>query len=339
MKVAVFSTKAYDREFLLAANREAGHELVFFEPRLTLQTCPLADGFPALSAFVNDQLDARVLLTLSQQTTRLIAMRCSGFNNVDLRAAGQLGLTVTRVPAYSPQAVAEHTVALVLALDRKLHKAYNRVREGNFALEGLLGVELGGRTVGIVGTGKIGSAVTRIVTGFGCRILVYDVVRNPEVEALGARYVATDELFASSDVITLHCPLVPDTHHLIDEEALARMKRGVTLINTSRGALIDTRAVVRALKSGKIGALGLDVYEEEADLFYEDLSTRVIQDDVFSRMLTFPNVIITGHQAFFTRGAMEAIALQTLANVTAYERGEPPPGLITAELVRASGAK
>jgi len=330
MKVAVFSTKSYDREFLRAANEEVGHELTFYEPRLTDQTCRLAEGFPAICAFVNDRLDASVLLTLAKQSTRLAALRCAGFNNVDLRAAEQLEITVTRVPAYSPHAVAEHTVGLILALARKLHKAYNRVREGNFALEGLLGFDLHRRTVGIIGTGKIGTIVARILAGFGCRLLAYDVARNDEVEAFGARYVATDELFAESDVITLHCPLVPATHHLIDEEALVRMKRGAMLINTSRGALVDTEAVVRALKSGKLGSLGLDVYEEEADLFFEDLSDRVIQDDVFSRMLTFPNVIVTGHQAFFTRHAMEAIAKETLENVTAFERGETPPGLITA---------
>jgi D-lactate dehydrogenase len=334
MKVAVFSTKSYDREFLLAANEEAAHALVFFEPRLGDQTCRLAEGFPAVCAFVNDQLDAGVLLTLSKHATQLIALRCSGFNNVDLRAAEQLGLTVTRVPAYSPQAVAEHTVGLILALSRKLHKAYNRVREGNFALEGLLGYDLHGRTVGVIGTGKIGTIVARIMAGFGCKLLACDLVTNPQVEALGGRYTSTGELFAESDVVTLHCPLVPETHHLINEESLARMKRGVMLVNTSRGALVDTGAVVRALKSGKIGSLGLDVYEEEADLFFEDLSNRVIQDDVFARMLTFPNVIITGHQAFFTQAAMEAIARETLENITAFEQGETPPGLITAERVR-----
>lgn len=334
MRVAVFSTKPYDREFLAAANREAGHDLEFLEPRLSAQTCRLAEGFPAVCVFVNDQLDAHVLLSLSRGSTRLVALRCAGFNNVDLKAAEQLEMTVCRVPAYSPGAVAEHTVALVLALARRLHKAYNRVREGNFALEGLLGFELSGRTVGIIGTGKIGTCVARIVRGFDCRVLAYDVVPSDEVKSLGGEYVSTTELFEQSDVVTLHCPLVPETHHLIDEEALARMKRGVILINTSRGALVDTRAAVRALKSGKIGSLGLDVYEEEGDLFYEDLSTRVIQDDVFSRMLTFPNVIITGHQAFFTRGAMEAIARETLANVTAFEQGQTPPGRITAERVR-----
>lgn len=335
MKVAVFSTKPYDREFFSLANREAGHELVFLEPRLTPQTCRLADGFPAVCAFVNDQLDAQVLLPLSRHGTKLIALRCAGVNQVDLSATEQLGMTVTRVPAYSPHGVAEHTVALMLALNRKIPRAYNRIRDGNFSLEGLLGFDFYQRTVGVVGTGKIGAVVARIMAGFGCHVLAHDVVRNPEAEAAGAEYVSTEELFARSDVITLHCPLVPETYHLINEEAIARMKRGVMLINTSRGPLIDTRAVIRALKSGKIGYLGLDVYEEEADLFFEDLSTRVIQDDVFSRMLTFPNVIITGHQAFFTRNALEAIARETLANISAFEHGQTPPGLVRAELVRA----
>lgn len=334
MKTAFFSTRSYDREFFDEANRKAGHELVYFEPRLTDQTAALAKGFPAVCAFANDELDAGVLLSLAQQGTRLIALRCAGFNNVNLKAAGQLGLSVTRVPAYSPHAVAEHTVGLILALCRRLHKAYNRVREGNFNLEGLLGIELHGRTAGVVGTGKIGSIVVKILAGLGCRLLAYDVAENEEVKNLGARYVPLGELLAESDVVTLHCPLVPATYHMIGDEALARMKHGVILINTSRGKLIDTEAAVRALKSGKIGSLGLDVYEEEADLFFEDLSDRVIQDDVFTRMLTFPNVIVTGHQAFFTRNAMRAIAEETLENISAFEREETPPGLITAERVR-----
>ncbi len=334
MKVAVFSTKPYDRDFFEEANRAAGHELVFHESRLGARTCRLAEGFPAVCAFVNDELDAGVLLTLARHGTRLAALRCAGFNNVDLRAAEQLEVTVTRVPAYSPRAVAEHTVALILSLARHLHKAYNRVREGNFALEGLLGTELFEQTVGVIGTGKIGALVAEILAGFGCKLLAHDVKPNPEVEARGARYVSRNELFAESDLITLHCPLVPATYHLIGDEALARMKQGVMLINTSRGKLIDTQAVIRALKSGKIGALGLDVYEEEADLFFEDLSSRVIQDDVFARMLTFPNVIVTGHQAFFTRRALRAIADETLANITAFENGATPPGLITHEIAR-----
>ncbi len=334
MKVAIFSTKPYDREFFEEANRTTGHELVFHESRLSIHTYRLAEGFPAVCAFVNDELDASVLLALSRQDTRLVAMRCAGFNNVDLRAAEQLEVTVTRVPAYSPRAVAEHTIALILSLARHLHKAYNRIRDGNFALNGLLGVELFEQTVGVIGTGKIGAIVADILAGFGCKLLAYDVKPNPEVEARGVRYVELNELFAESDLVSLHCPLMPATYHIIDDEALARMKQGVMLINTSRGKLIDTQAVIRALKSGKISSLGLDVYEEEADLFFEDLSNRVIQDDVFARMLTFPNVIITGHQAFFTRRAMRAIADETLANITAVEKGDTPPGLITHEMVR-----
>ena len=334
MKVALFSTKPYDRTFFQAANVQAGHELVFFESRLTGQTCPLAADFPAVCTFVNDTLDAHVLLSLAKQGVRLIALRCAGFNQVDLEMADHMGLTVTRVPAYSPHAVAEHTLALVLALDRKIHKAYNRVREGNFALEGLLGVELYGRIAGVVGTGKIGAIVARILMGFGCKVLAYDIYQNPELAAAGVSYVPLDDLFRQSDLITLHCPLQPETFHIVSEDTLALMKRGVMLINTSRGPLLDSKAAVRALKSGKLSALGLDVYEEEGDLFFEDLSNRVIQDDVFSRMLSFPNVIITGHQAFFTQPALEAIATETLANITAFEQGQPPPGRITAEKVR-----
>ncbi len=334
MKVAVFSTKPYDRTSFQAANAQAGHELVFFQPRLTAQTGPLAAGFPAVCAFVNDTLDAHVLLALMKQGTKLIALRCAGFNQVDLEVAEQIGLAVTRVPAYSPHAVAEHTLALLLALDRKLHKAYNRVREGNFSLDGLLGRELFGRTAGVIGTGKIGAIVAKIFIGFGCKVLAYDVAENPDLQTAGVSYLPLDEIFRQADFITLHCPLMPQTFHLINEDSLATMKRGVMIVNTSRGALLDAKAAVRALKSGKLGALGLDVYEEEGDLFFEDLSNRVIQDDVFSRMLTFPNVIITGHQAFFTQRALDSIAQQTLANITAFEKGEPPPGRLTAEMVR-----
>lgn len=333
MRVAVFSTKPYDEEFLGHANQQVGHELIFLEPRLGSRTWRLADGFPAVCIFVHDEASAEVLEKLAAAGTRLVALRCAGFNNVDLRAAARLEITVARVPAYSPHAVAEHTIALILALERKLHKAYSRVREGNFALDGLLGGELHGRTVGVIGTGKIGALVVGILAGFGCCVLAYDIVRSAEVEARGARYVELDELLRSSDIITLHCPLVPETFHLIGQRAVGLMKHGVVLINTSRGKLIETEAVVAGLKSGRIGALGLDVYEEEEALFFEDLSNQVIQDDVFARMLTFPNVIITGHQAFFTRPAMEAIAQQTLENISAFERGTVPPGLVTEEKV------
>jgi D-lactate dehydrogenase len=322
MQVAVFSTKAYDQASLQAANAAHGHELTFFESRLTPETCALAQGFPAICAFVNDQLDATVLGRLAQQQTRLIALRCAGFNQVDLAAAHALGVTVARVPAYSPYAVAEHTVGLILTLNRKIHRAYARVREGNFSLEGLLGFDLYARTVGIVGTGKIGALVARILHGFGCELLAHDLVPNPGCTALGVHYVPLPEIYARADIITLHAPLTPDTHYLINASALAQMRPGVMLINTSRGALLDTRAVIDGLKTGTIGYLGLDVYEEEADLFFEDLSHQVIQDDVFARLLTFPNVLITGHQAFFTAEALRNIAATTLANITAFERGE-----------------
>lgn len=321
MKVAVFSTRSYDRQFLQSANINYGHELVFFEPHLTPETSVLAAGFPAICVFVNDQSDATVLTELARHGTRLIALRCAGFNNVDLIAARNLDLTVVRVPAYSPHAVAEHTVALILSLNRKIHRAYTRVREGNFALDGLLGFNLHGKTVGIIGTGKIGTVVATIMKGFGCYILVHDLYPNSECSAIGVKYVSLPELFAESDIITLHCPLTPETHHLINTQALNQMKPGVILINTSRGAVIDTQAVINALKSGNIGYLGLDVYEEEADLFFEDLSNRLIQDDIFARLLTFPNVIITGHQAFFTREALESIADTTLSNITDFEQG------------------
>jgi len=320
MRVAVFSTKPYDRRFLESANATRGHELVFFEPRLTTETATLASGFEAVCAFVNDVLDAPVLEALGRGGTRLVALRCAGFNNVDLDASQALGVKVTRVPAYSPHAVAEHTVALMLALNRKLTRAAARVRDGNFALDGLLGFDLHGRTAGIAGTGAIGSVVARILTGFGCEVLAHDPAPNEECRQLGVRYVQLHELFARSDVLTLHCPLTPSTHHLINRDALTLMKDGVMLINTSRGAILDTVAVIAALKSGKLGYLGLDVYEEEAGLFFEDLSDQVLQDDVFARLLTFPNVLITGHQAFFTHEALSAIATTTLDNVTAIER-------------------
>lgn len=324
MRTAVFSTKNYDRQFLQPAASQASHELVFFEPRLNIETAPLATDFPAVCAFVNDQLSADVLNRLAAGGTKFIALRCAGFNNVDLDACHKLGLRVARVPAYSPDAVAEHAVGLMLALNRKFHKAFNRVREGNFAIDGLLGFDMHGRTVGIVGTGKIGAVAARIVAGFGCKLLFYDVAQNPDCVPLG-HYTSLDDVLSQSDIITLHCPLTRETHHMINRAAIHRMQRGVMIINTSRGALIDTRAVIEGLKSGHIGYLGLDVYEEEAELFFEDHSSHVIQDDVFMRLATFPNVLITAHQAFFTATALEQIARTTIANLTAFQRGEPTP--------------
>ena len=323
MRIAVFSTKPYDQRFLTAANDTYGFDLTFLEPRLTAETSSLAAGAPAVCLFVNDRADAAVLDTLALGGSRLIALRCAGYNNVDLRAAADRGLAVARVPAYSPYAVAEHTVALMLSLNRHTPRAVARVRDGNFALDGLLGFDLHGKTVGVIGTGRIGVATVSILRGFGCRVLTFDPVPSQAARELGAEPAPLDRLFAESDIVTLHCPLAPATHHLIDSAAIARMKRGVMLINTSRGALLDAAAAIAALKTGHLGYLGLDVYEEEADLFFEDLSGRVLQDDIFARLLTFPNVIITSHQAFFTNEALSAIAGTTLENVRAFAAGEP----------------
>ena len=334
MKIAVFSTKPYDAEFLKAANPGNQHELVFFETRLSEQTTTLAIGCEGVCVFVHDQLNKRVLNELHTGGTRVVALRCAGFNNVDLIAANRLDIRVVRVPAYSPYAIAEHSVGLMLALNRKIHRAFIHVREGNFSLNGLLGFDMHGRTVGIIGTGKIGAIVAQILHGFGCRLLVHDMHRNPELAKLGAHYVGLPKLFAESDIISLHCPLTPDTHHLVNEAAVQAMKPGVMLINSSRGELVDTKAVIEGLKSGKIGYLGLDVYEEEADLFYEDLSARIIQDDIFSRLLTFPNVIITGHQAFFTREALSNIAETTMKNISDVEHQRSCPNEVTVDLIR-----
>lgn len=329
MIVAAFSTKPYDREFLEQAARHAGIEWRWFESRLDADTARLAEGATAVNCFVNDDLGADVLERLHALGVRLVTLRCAGFNQVDLPTAARLGLPVVRVPEYSPHAVAEHAVGLVLVLDRKLHKAYNRVREGNFSLDGLLGFDLHGRTVGIIGTGKIGRCFAEIMLGFGCRVLAHDPRPDAALAARGVAFVQLDDLLTASDIVSLHCPLTPTTHHLIDAVRIARMKPGVMLVNTSRGGLVDTRAVIAALKTGRIGTLGLDVYEEEADLFFEDKSNAIIDDDVFSRLLTFPNVVVTAHQAFFTRNALEAIAAQTVRNLVHFERGEPLEAVVS----------
>ncbi|EQB13007.1 2-hydroxyacid dehydrogenase [Sphingobium lactosutens] len=326
MDVTVFSTKAYDRRFLDEANAAKGapHRMRYLDVRLTEESALLAAGTSAICAFVNDVLDRPVLTRLAAGGTKMLALRSAGFNHVDLAAANELGIAVGRVPAYSPDAVAEHTVGLILTLNRKIHRAYARVREGNFALEGLLGFDLKGRTAGVVGAGKIGTAVARILAGFGCRILVHDPAPTPEICVAGAEIVDLQTLLASSDIVTLHCPLTPETRHLIDGNALSLVKRGVMLINTGRGALVDTRALIEGLKTGVIGYLGLDVYEEEGDLFFENLSDEILQDDLFARLLTFPNVLITGHQAFFTVEAMTAIAATTIDNLTCFEKDQRP---------------
>ncbi|GAB4134506.1 MAG: 2-hydroxyacid dehydrogenase [Cyanobacteria bacterium J069] len=326
MKVAVFSTEPYDRQFLTAANAAAGapHELVYFDVRLELKTAVLAAGFPAVCVFVNDEVNAETLDVLASQGTRLIALRCTGYNNVDLAAADALGIKIVRVVVYSPYSVAEHAVGLIQMLNRKLYRAYSRVRDDNFSLNGLLGFDLHGKTVGVVGTGKIGIIFAQIMQGFGCRLLGYDPYPSPKFEALdGARYVDLPELLSQSDIISLHCPLTPENDHLINATTVEQMKNGVMLINTSRGKLIDTKAAIHGIKSGKIGYLGIDVYEEEANLFFRDLSDTVIQDDTFQLLQSFPNVVITAHQAFFTREALNDITTTTIASISDFEQGNP----------------
>ncbi len=319
MNIAVFSTKKYDKQFLDSANKKASHSLHYFETPLNRLTAGAAKGYECVSAFVNDKLDRETLEILSSGATRLIALRCAGFNNLDVEAARELGITVVRVPSYSPHAVAEHVIALLMALYRTTHRSYNRVREGNFSLDGLIGHEVNGRTVGIIGTGKIGAIVAQLFSGFNCERLAYDVKKNPAIEKMGIPYVSLNEIWERAQIITLHCPLMPATRHIVNAESIAKMQDGVTLINTSRGGLVDTQAVYQALKSRKIGHLGIDVYEEEENLFFEDLSSEIIQDDLFMRLTTFPNVIITGHQAFFTRRALTNIADTTIANISEFE--------------------
>ncbi len=334
MRVAVFSTKPYDRTYLSAAAEGSGHELDFFEARLCCDHAPLAAGFPAVCAFVHDELDEKLLRELARGGTRLLALRAAGFNNVDLAVARETGIRIGRVPAYSPYAVAEHAVALILSLVRRTPRAYNRVREGNFALDGLLGFDIHGRCVGVVGSGRIGTVFARIMAGFGCRLMAYDPYPNDEMRSLGARYVDLPELFAESDIIALHAPLTAASHHLVNRESLTLVKPGVVIVNTSRGGLIDTEAAIEALKDGRIGYLGLDVYEEEDAVgFLEDLSQDIIQDDTFARLLTFPNVLITAHQAFFTAEALQNIAEATIANISAFERDGAPLHEVTVDSV------
>ena len=335
MRIAVFATKAYDRRFLDLANADFGHDLSWFEARLDETTAPLADGFDAVCVFVNDRLDAPALTRLAQGGVRAVALRCAGYNNVDLRAAEALGLTVIRVPAYSPEAVAEFTLGLLLAMNRNIPRASARVRENNFALDGLIGRNLSGRAAGVVGTGRIGALVARALKlGFGCEVLAHDVVEDPALTQTGVRYVDRETLLHQSDIISLHCPLTPDTRHLIDGPTLAAARPRVMIVNTSRGALIDTQALIDALKNHRVGGVALDVYEQEGDLFFEDLSNEIIQDDVFQRLLTFPNVLVTGHQAFLTEEALTAIAVTTLSGLTEIEAGRVPANRVTADQIR-----
>ncbi len=319
MKIAFFSTKSYDREFF---NRYVTtHEIIYYEAPLNEQTVNLAAGSAAVCVFVNDKLNAAVMAELKKAGVQLIALRCAGFNNVDLAAAKTNGIAVARVSAYSPHSVAEHAVALILTLNRKTHKAYNRVREGNFSLERLTGFDLYGKTVGVIGTGKIGQIFCNIMLGFGCTVAAFDLIANKQMQGKGVQYLPLIDLLQQSDIISLHCPLNEQTKHIISKQTIDMMKEGTMLINTSRGGLIDTMAVIQALKTGRIGYLGLDVYEQEEKLFFNDLSENIIQDDVIMRLLSFPNVLITSHQGFFTEEALTQIAQTTLGNIDDFERG------------------
>ena len=313
MKIALFSSKPYDEKYFNRENK-FDHEITYFPAHLNTQTLSLAKGYEAICVFVNDKITREMIAILAKNGTKYISLRCAGFNNIDIKACEEFQIKVCRVPAYSPYAVAEHTVALMLTLNRRIYRAYNRVKEGNFALDGLLGFDVHGKTVGIIGTGKIGECYAKIMHGFGTRLLFFDPFENPKCQELG-EYTDLDTLFKESDIISLHCPLRPETHHLINDESIAKMKNKVMILNTSRGALIDTKALIKGLKGETIGSVGLDVYEEEAELFFEDCSDTIIQDDDFMRLTTFPNVIITGHQAFFTSTALSNIAETTLQNL------------------------
>ncbi|MBB5353538.1 D-lactate dehydrogenase [Haloferula luteola] len=322
---AFYDTKSYDRTYFLRENEGGDVELRFFEHRLNASTAASAEGCKAVCVFVNDRVDRECLTELAHRGVKLIALRCAGFNNVDLEAAAELGLQVVRVPAYSPHAVAEHTVALLLALNRKIHRAYYRVREMNFSLGGLVGFDLHGKTVGVVGTGKIGKLAAGIFRGFGCDVLASDAYPDAHwASATGVRYVPLEQLFAESDVVSLHLPLTPESDHLLNDDAIARMKPTAYLINTSRGRLVDSKAVIRALKEGRLGGVALDVYEEEEGVFFEDHSDHALQDDVLTRLLSFPNVLITSHQAFLTDEALKAIAGVTLDSIRRFAAGERP---------------
>lgn len=330
MKIAVFSAKRYDREYLDAANATEGHHLKYHEAPLDLDTVGLAAGYDGVCIFVNDKADADVLARLKEGGTSLVALRCTGFNNVDLKAAAVLGMKVVRVTDYSPNSVAEHATALLLAINRKIHRAYNRTRDSNFALDGLMGFDLHGKSVAVIGTGKIGRVFAKIMVGFGCNVIGYDKYPCKEFEELGGHYAAPGEIGRDADIVSLHCPLTPETDHIINAETIARAKRGVLLINTSRGALVDTEAVIEGLKTGQIGGFAADVYEQEAGLFFRDLSSVVVTDDILQRLISFPNVIVTGHQAFFTQEAVTTICETTLRSATQFATGKPLTDEISA---------
>ena len=321
-KIMFFSAKPYDKEFFIKCNENYGFELDFYETHLGPHILDVVHDTYAICAFVNDKLNREVLTVLAERGVKVVAMRCAGYNNVDIEAAQELGIRVCRVPAYSPQAVAEHALAMILTLNRKTHKAYNRVREQNFSLNGLLGFDISGKTLGIVGTGNIGRAFCKIMQGFDCKVIAYDVFENEEMKKMGATYMPLMDVLSQADIISLHCPLNDDTYHMINSTTIKLMKPGVTLINTSRGGLIDTKSVVKGLKNKQIGALGLDVYEQEEKLFFRDLSANIIEDDIIQRLMGFPNVLVTAHQAFFTREALEQISQTTLKSVNEFSDGK-----------------
>ncbi|MES2798027.1 MAG: 2-hydroxyacid dehydrogenase [Bacteroidota bacterium] len=323
MKVAVFSSKPYEKEYLDKFNLGGEHQLVYFEASLNADTANLAEGYEAVCVFVNDKIDKETVQKLTKLGVKLIDLRSSGFNNVDIPTAITNHVKVMRVPAYSPQAVAEHAVAIIMTLNRKTHKAYNRVREGNFSVENLMGFNLYEKTVGVVGTGKIGTAFCQIMLGFGCKVIAYDIVESNYLKQKGVEYKSFDEVLQSSTILSLHCPLAPATKHLFNEVAFSKMKKGAMLINTSRGGLINTVHVMKALKNGHLGYLGIDVYEQEENLFFNDLSESIIQDEVIQRLMTFHNVLVTPHQGFFTTEALDQIAKTTLKNFSDFEKGIP----------------
>jgi D-lactate dehydrogenase len=322
MKIAVFSTKSYDKIYLEKHKAKSNHTFTYFETALNADTTNLTIGFEGVCVFVNDKIDKKTIENLSKNGIKLIALRCAGFNNVDLKAAEEKNIKIARVPAYSPEAVAEHAVAMILTLNRKTHKVYNRVRESNFSLENLTGFNLYGKTIGVIGTGQIGVAFCKIMLGFGCKIIAYDIKKSEELISKSVDYQPLDKLLANSDIISLHCPLTPKTNYLFNESTFSKMKDGAMLINTSRGALIKTEDVIEALKKGKIGYLGIDVYEQEEHLFFKDLSESIIQDDLIQRLISFPNVLITPHQGFFTEEALTQIAITTIKNISDFEEGK-----------------
>ena len=334
-RVAIYDTKSYDREYFDSAPGRENLSLTYHDFRLRSESAKTAQGHEAICVFVNDVVDRACLAELSQAGVKHVALRCAGFNNVDLAAAAEFGMIVTRVPAYSPHAVAEHAVALLLTLNRRIHRAHNRVREQNFSLSGLVGFDVFGKTVGILGTGKIGRLVAQIFRGFGASVLAYDIEQHGDwAKQFEVEYVDLDALMGRSDILSLHLPLAPETHHLLDESAFARIKPGAYLINTSRGKLIDSSALIKSLKAGRLGGVALDVYEEEEGVFFEDLSDRVLLDDELSRLLTFPNVLMTSHQAFLTREALSEIARVTTENLGRCAAGQPAIEGTVVELLR-----